>query len=111
MCSSDLERWVITYVAVAAAAFAYFYPFISAQPFPGAQAGMFFILPTWTYDCQFYPAFVCNPVIGSTFNAVALFGRLALALAAAAGVALLVAARGSPALSRLLATARLGARR
>ena len=105
------ERWVITYVAVAVAAFAYFYPFISAQPFPGAQAGMFFILPTWTYDCQFYPTFVCNPVIGSTFNAVALFGRLALALAAAAGVALLVAARGSPALSRLLATARPGARR
>src|SRR3989475_5582867 len=105
------ERWVIGYLSVAAAAFAYFYPFISAQPFPGAQAGMFFILPTWTYDCQFYPTFVCNPVIGSTFSVAALFGRLALALAAAAGVALLVTARGSPTLSRLLATARPGARR
>src|SRR3989441_6514466 len=39
-------RWVVAYLATAAAAFAYFYPFISAQPFPGAQAGMFFIRPT-----------------------------------------------------------------
>src|SRR5207247_3737704 len=69
-------RWVVGYLATAAAAFAYFYPFISAQPFPGAQAGMFFILPTWTYDCQFYPTFVCNPTIGSSFSAQALLARV-----------------------------------
>jgi len=53
-------RLVVGYLGLAAAAFAYFYPFISAQPFPGAQAGMFFILPTWAYECTFYPTFVCG---------------------------------------------------
>ena len=104
-------RWVVAYLATAAAAFAYFYPFVSAQPFPGAQAGMFFILPTWTYDCQFYPTFVCNPTIGSSFSAGALLGRLALAFAVAGGVALLLMAGSSPRFSRLLATARSGTRR
>ncbi len=104
-------RWVVAYLATAAAAFAYFYPFISAQPFPGAQAGMFFILPTWTYDCQFYPTFVCNPTLGSSFSAGALLGRLVLAFAVAGGVALLVMAGSSPQISRLLATARSGTRR
>ncbi|HEY8648437.1 MAG TPA: hypothetical protein VIM50_03580, partial [Candidatus Limnocylindria bacterium] len=31
----------------------------SGLPVPGSQAAMFFILPTWQYDCQFYPSFVC----------------------------------------------------
>jgi len=104
-------RWVVGYLAAAAAAFAYFYPFISAQPFPGAQAGMFFILPTWTYECQFYPTFVCNPTIGSSFSVVALFGRLALSVAVAATVAVLIVWTGSPTFSRLLATVRSGTRR
>jgi predicted membrane-bound dolichyl-phosphate-mannose-protein mannosyltransferase len=104
-------RVVIGYLAAAAAAFAYFYPFISAQPFPGAQAGMFFILPTWTYECTFYPTFVCNPTIGSSFSFVALVGRLALALAVAAAVAGLVVWSGSPGMGRLLATVRSGTRR
>lgn len=104
-------RLVIGYLAAAAAAFAYFYPFISAQPFPGAQAGMFFILPTWTYECTFYPTFVCNPTIGSSFSFVALAGRLALALAVAATVAALIVWSGSPRLSRLVATVRSGTRR
>ncbi|TMC79523.1 MAG: phospholipid carrier-dependent glycosyltransferase [Chloroflexi bacterium] len=104
-------RFVVGYVAAAAAAFAYFYPFISAQPFPGAQAGMFFILPTWTYECQFYPTFVCNPNIGSSFSPAALLGRLALALAVAATVAVLIVWSSSPGFSRLLATVRSGTRR
>jgi predicted membrane-bound dolichyl-phosphate-mannose-protein mannosyltransferase len=104
-------RWVVGYLAAAVAAFAYFYPFISAQPFPGAQAGMFFILPTWTYDCQFYPRFVCNPTIGSSFSVVALFGRLALALGVAATVAVLIVWSASPHFSRVLATVRSGTRR
>ena len=104
-------RLVVGYLAAAAAAFAYFYPFISAQPFPGAQAGMFFILPTWTYECQFYPTFVCNPTIGSSFSVVALFGRLALSVAVAATVAMLIMWSGSPGFSRLLATVRSGTRR
>src|SRR5207253_2854382 len=82
------ERIVVGYLAVAVAAFAYFYRFVSGQPFPGAQAGMFFILPTWTYDCQFYPTFVCNPQIGSSFSPTMLFGRLALSLAVAGGAAI-----------------------
>jgi dolichyl-phosphate-mannose-protein mannosyltransferase len=104
-------RWVIAYLAAAVAAFAYFYPFISAQPFPGSQAGMFFILPTWAYECQFYPTFVCDPNIGSSFSVAALFSRLGLALAVAAGVAALLYWSGSPLFSRLLATVRSGTRR
>jgi predicted membrane-bound dolichyl-phosphate-mannose-protein mannosyltransferase/Gpi18-like mannosyltransferase len=104
-------RLVIGYLATAAAAFAYFYPFISAQPFPGAQAGMFFILPTWTYECTFYPTFVCNPTIGSSFSGIALVSRLAFALAVAAAVAILIAWSGSPQFSRLLAIVRSGTRR
>jgi dolichyl-phosphate-mannose--protein O-mannosyl transferase len=104
-------RLVVGYLAITVAVFAYFYPFISAQPFPGAQAGMFFILPTWTYECTFYPTFVCNPTIGSSFAVSALFGRLALALAVAAIVATLISWSGSPGFSRLLATARSGMRR
>jgi len=105
-------RAVVAYMAVAAAAFGYFYPFVSAQPFPGAQAGMFFILPTWTYDCQFYPTFVCNPALGGSFSVGALFGRLALslALAAAAALAVMTAAR-SGAVQRIAATARAVPRR
>jgi predicted membrane-bound dolichyl-phosphate-mannose-protein mannosyltransferase len=104
-------RLVIGYLAAAAAASAYFYPFISAQPFPGAQAGMFFILPTWTYECTFYPTFVCNPTIGSSFSVVALLGRLALALAVAATVAALIVWSSSPRFGRLVATVRSGTRR
>jgi dolichyl-phosphate-mannose--protein O-mannosyl transferase len=90
------SRWVIGYLAVAAAAFAYFYPFVSGQPFAGAQAGIFFILPTWTYDCQFYPTFVCNPTISVSSGGAALGVRLLLSLAIAAGAALLVLAGLSP---------------
>ncbi|TMC68483.1 MAG: phospholipid carrier-dependent glycosyltransferase [Chloroflexi bacterium] len=104
-------RLVIGYLAAAAAAFAYFYPFISGQPFSGAQAAMFFILPTWTYDCQFYPTFVCNPVVSGSFPAAALFGRLAFAAAVAAAVAALLAWGGSRGFARLLATVRSGTRR
>jgi dolichyl-phosphate-mannose--protein O-mannosyl transferase len=104
-------RLVIGYLSAAAAAFAYFYPFVSAQPFPGAQAGMFFILPTWTYECTFYPTFVCNPTIGSSFSIVALLGRLGLAVVVAAAVAVVIVWGGSPQFSRLLATVRSGTRR
>ncbi|HEY7623816.1 MAG TPA: phospholipid carrier-dependent glycosyltransferase [Candidatus Limnocylindria bacterium] len=104
-------RIVIGYVVAAFAAFAYFYPFVSGQPFPGAQAGMFFILPTWAYDCQFYPTFVCNPAIGGSFSVVALFGRLALVLGVAAAVAVLVMWSASPGFTRLVATVRSGTRR
>ena len=104
-------RLVIGYLAAAAAAFAYFYPFISAQPFAGAQAGMFFILPTWTYECTFYPTFVCAPTIGSGFSVIALLSRLALALAVAATVAALMVWGSSSGWGRLVATVRSGMRR
>jgi len=72
---------------------------------------MFFILPTWAYECTFYPTFVCNPTIGSSFSFVALAGRLAFALAVAATVAAVLVWSGSPQLGRLLASARSGTRR
>jgi predicted membrane-bound dolichyl-phosphate-mannose-protein mannosyltransferase len=98
------KGFVIGYLTIAAGAFSYFYPFVSGQPVPGSQAAMFFILPTWQYDCQFYPSFVCplNGPIDVPIAAVALRIGAAAALAAGAAGAFFVAS--SP--ERALATAR-----
>ena len=98
------KGFVVGYLAVAAAAFVYFYPFVSGQPVPGSQAAMFFVLPTWQYDCQFYPSFVCslNAPADVPFAAIALRIGAAGVIAAFAAGALLVAR--SP--ERALATAR-----
>ncbi|HEY8732645.1 MAG TPA: glycosyltransferase 87 family protein [Candidatus Limnocylindria bacterium] len=56
---SGRKAVVIGYLGVAAAVFVYFYPFVSGQPVLASQAAMFFVLPTWQYDCQFYPTFQC----------------------------------------------------
>ncbi|MBI2324591.1 MAG: phospholipid carrier-dependent glycosyltransferase [Chloroflexi bacterium] len=53
-------RAVTMYVALAAAAFVFFYPFISGLPTPSDQAAVFYVLPTWQYDCQFYPEFLAD---------------------------------------------------
>jgi Gpi18-like mannosyltransferase len=95
---------VIGYLAVAAGAFIYFYPFVSGQPVPGSQAAMFFVLPTWQYDCQFYPSFVC-PLNGPSDVPVA---AVALRIGAAGALAALAAGVFFVARSpeRALATAR-----
>lgn len=82
---------VIGYLILAAAAFVYFYPFVSGLPVPGSQAAMFFILPTWQYDCQFYPSFVCPINAPAEIPIVAIAARLAggLALATIAAAAFL----------------------
>ena len=82
------RTFVATYLAVAVAVFAYFYPFVSGQPVPGSQAAMFFILPTWQYDCQFYPSFQCPIARPSDVPIAAVFVRLL----ASAGLAALAAA-------------------
>jgi hypothetical protein len=79
------RRVVTVYLAVAAAAFVFFYPFISGQPVPSDQAAVFYILPTWQYDCQFYPAFHCDTAIRGEIPWQTIVGRLAIM----AGVALL----------------------
>ena len=96
--------FVVSYLTVGAAAFFYFYPFVSGQPVPGSQAAMYFILPTWQYDCQFYPTFVCplNLPNDVPIAAVALRVGVAGGLAALAAAAFFVAR--SP--ERALATAR-----
>jgi len=96
--------FVIGYLSIAAAVFVYFYPFVSGQPVPGSQAAMFFILPTWQYDCQFYPTFVCplNAPGDIPIAAVALRVGAAGALAALATATFYVVR--SP--GRALATAR-----
>jgi dolichyl-phosphate-mannose--protein O-mannosyl transferase len=78
------ERAVVAVtLAVAAVAFLFFYPFVSGQPVPATQSSMFFVLPTWQYDCQFYPAdggpFRCDGAAGSV-DGVALATRVAVAL-------------------------------
>jgi hypothetical protein len=83
---------VVGYLSLAAGAFIYFYPFVSGQPVPGSQAAMFFILPTWQYDCQFYPTFVCPLNAPSSVPVLAVALRIAVAggLAALAAAAFLV---------------------
>ena len=86
------KTFVSGYLMLAAAAAVYFYPFVSGQPVPGSQAAMFFILPTWQYDCQFYPTFVCplNGVADIPVLAILLRIGIAAALAALAAVAFVV---------------------
>ena len=105
--------FVIGYLALAAGAFVYFYPFVSGQPVPGSQAAMFFILPTWQYDCQFYPSFAC-PLNGASdipIGAVLLRVAIAGALAALAAGAALVARSPDGALAALRSALGRGARR
>ncbi|MDE3101799.1 MAG: hypothetical protein KGJ98_06125, partial [Chloroflexota bacterium] len=71
--------------ALAGAAFVFFYPFISGQPVPADQASMFYVLPTWQYDCQFYPSFHCPTTITGTIPVAAVLARVAVA----AGIAIL----------------------
>ena len=86
---ADLRRtFVVAYVLLAVGTFAYFYPFVSGQPVPGSQAAMFFFLPTWQYDCQFYPSFQC-PLAGPSEVPIV---PVVVRLLASAGVAAVGAA-------------------
>jgi hypothetical protein len=106
---SGRRRFVIGYLTLAAAAFLYFYPFTSGLPVPGSQAAMFFILPTWQYDCQFYPAFVCPINAPGDLPIIAIAGRIGAAIGIAALGALAFLAARSP--DRALAAARAALRR
>ncbi|MBI3522502.1 MAG: phospholipid carrier-dependent glycosyltransferase [Chloroflexi bacterium] len=75
---------VAGYVALAVAAFLFFYPFVSGVPIPAAEAGIFFILPTWQYGCQFYPTFTCAIGPASDIALGSLVTRLGLPLVLAA---------------------------
>jgi hypothetical protein len=88
--------FVVGYWMLAFASFVYFYPFVSGQPVPGSQAAMFFILPTWQYDCQFYPSFVC-PLNGpSNIPLAAIALRLGVAAAVGALAVLVFVVARSP---------------
>ncbi|MEK6620593.1 MAG: phospholipid carrier-dependent glycosyltransferase, partial [Chloroflexota bacterium] len=92
---------VVGYLAIAAGVLVFFYPFISGQPVPADQAGMFYILPTWQYDCQFYPSFRCNVALPSDIPAAAVLTRVAIAAAAALGAAAVFALTRDGARARL----------
>ncbi|MDE3111950.1 MAG: phospholipid carrier-dependent glycosyltransferase [Chloroflexota bacterium] len=92
-------RLVTAYLALAGAAFVFFYPFVSGQPVPADQASVFYVLPTWQYDCQFYPSFHCPTTISGEIPVQAALGRVGIAV----GLAILavVAATGLRDASRL----------
>jgi hypothetical protein len=74
---------------------------------------MFFVLPTWQYDCQFYPSFVC-PLNGpSDVPILAVAFRIAVAggLAALAAAAFVVARSPERALAGARSVLGRGARR
>ena len=87
---------VVAYLSLAAGVFVYFYPFVSGQPVPGSQAAMFFVLPTWQYDCQFYPSFVCPVYAPSDIPIVAVALRVGIAAALAGLSAAVFLAARSP---------------
>jgi len=93
---SGRKGLVVAYVSVAAGVFVYFYPFVSGQPVPGSQAAMFFVLPTWQYDCQFYPSFVCPVYAPSDVPIAAIALRLGTAAASAGLAAALFLGARSP---------------
>ena len=95
---------VTAYLALATAAFVFFYPFISGQPVPADQAAVYFVLPTWQYDCQFYPSFKCSGAIPAEIPFAGIASRAALAVGVAllAFAALAVAQNGSGAKLRAL---------
>jgi hypothetical protein len=95
---------VTAYLALAAAAFAFFYPFISGQPVPADQAAVYFVLPTWQYDCQFYPSFKCDAAIRADipFGGILSRGAIAVGVALLAFGALAAAQNGSGARLRAL---------
>ncbi len=55
----------LAFGAIAAAAFVFFYPFVSGLPIPGDIANVYFILPTWQYDPAFYPTDSCPTTISA----------------------------------------------
>ena len=59
---------VLVLGGIAAAAFLFFYPFVSGMPIPGDAAGVYFILPTWQYDPAFYPTDSCPTAISASFG-------------------------------------------
>ena len=101
---SGRRSLVTAYVALAAAAFAFLYPFISGQPVPADQAAVYFVLPTWQYDCQFYPSFKCDAAFRGDIPLGGVLSRAALAVgvALAAFAALALAQNGSGARLRAL---------
>ena len=74
------RRLVASYLVVAALAFLFFYPFVSGQPVAADEAGIFFILPTWQYGCQFYPSFTCELSGPQRIEPVAIIARLGVPL-------------------------------
>jgi dolichyl-phosphate-mannose--protein O-mannosyl transferase len=101
---------VMAYMALAVAAFAFFYPFVSGQPVPADQAAVYFVLPTWQYDCQFYPSFKCDTGLPASIPVGSVISRasFAIGVALAAFVALLFAQNGSGAKLRALIARSLG---
>ncbi|MEP6693047.1 MAG: phospholipid carrier-dependent glycosyltransferase [Chloroflexota bacterium] len=53
------RKAVLIFLAVAAAAFVIFYPYVSGMPIPGELGSIYEILPTWHYDPTFYPTDSC----------------------------------------------------
>jgi len=76
---SGHARAVTVFLTLAGAAFVFFYPFVSGLPTPADQAGVFYVLPTWQYDCQFYPEFKCDAAIRGEIPVEPILGRLAVA--------------------------------
>ncbi len=103
---------VALYAVVAAGAWLFFYPFTSGLPVPASEAGAYFILPTWQYDCQFYPSFTCDVPLEGGVGIGAVLARATVPLLATLAGLAVASAAASPALrDRARAWAGLGTRR
>jgi predicted membrane-bound dolichyl-phosphate-mannose-protein mannosyltransferase len=59
------RKAAIVFGGIAAAAFVFFYPYVSGLPIPGDIANVYFILPTWQYDPAFFPTDSCPTPISA----------------------------------------------
>jgi Gpi18-like mannosyltransferase len=95
------RRAVVAFLAVAAAVFVIFYPYVSGLPVPGEIGSVYQILPTWHYDPAFYPTESCpTPVSASALSAATV--AVAWIIEGAVVVGAVAVALGVPAARRLL---------
>jgi predicted membrane-bound dolichyl-phosphate-mannose-protein mannosyltransferase len=85
------RRAVLVFVAVAAACFVVFYPYVSGLPVRADLANLYFVLPTWQYDPAFYTTESCSTPISASIASSLTVAIAWLYELAAVGAAIAVA--------------------
>ena len=95
------RKAVLVFLAIAAAVFVIFYPYVSGVPIPGELGSIFEILPTWHYDPTFYPTESCPTQVSASPLTAATVG-IAWVIEGAVLIGAVAVALGLPFARRLL---------